>query len=164
MRPLFVALFATVLCAGATAQDRIYKVQLPDGRILFTDRPPAGAKILSEREVPPPSTDVPARPGQGDAVTPLQRQAGEAESRLRDRAAEVDRAFAAVQAAEREVERARQALEEGRAPQAGEMISTARGRVQYGPAYRDRVLELEKAVAAAEQRLTKAREDLNAAR
>ena len=164
MRPLIVALLAAVLCAGAAAQDRIYKVRLPDGRILFTDRPPPGGKILSEREVPPPPADAPARPGQGDAVTPLQRQASEAESRLRERAADVDRAFAAVQAAERELDAARQALEQGRAPQAGEMIATARGRVQYGPAYRDRVLELEKAVAAAEQKLAKARDDLNAVR
>jgi hypothetical protein len=165
MRSLIVAALAALLCAGATAQDKIYKVRLPDGRILFTDRPPPGAKILSEREVPPPSADTPARPAPSDAgPAPLQRQATEAEARLRERAAEVDRAFAAVQAAETELAQAKQALEEGRAPQAGEMVGTARRRVQPGPAYRDRIAELEKAVAAAEQTLAKAREDLNAVR
>jgi hypothetical protein len=161
MRSLIVALLATVLCVGAAAQDKIYKVRLPDGRILFTDRPPPEAKILSEREIPPPSPDAPAR--QGDGATPVQR-AAEAESRLRERAADVDRAFAAVQAAERELDAAKQALEQGRAPEAGEMVGTARGRVHYGPAYRDRVLGLEKAVAAAEQKLARAREDMNAVR
>ena len=163
MRSLIVALLATVLCAGAAAQDKIYKVRLPDGRILFTDRPPPEAKILSEREIPPPSPDAPVRPGQGDGATPVQR-AAEAESRLRERAADVNRAFATVQAAERELDAAKQALEQGRAPEAGEMVGTARGRVHFGPAYRARVLELEKAVAAAEQKLARARENLNAVR
>ena len=163
MRLLTFAILAALLSAGAAAQDKIYKVRLPDGRILFTDRPPPGAKIISEREMPPPPEAAP-RPGQGDAVTPLQRQAADAESRLRERAAEVDRAFAAVQSAERELEQARQALEQGRAPQPGEMIGTARGRVQPSPAYRDRIAGLENAIVVAEQKLAKARQDLNAAR
>jgi hypothetical protein len=165
MRPLIVALLAGLLCAGAAAQDKIYKVRLPDGRILFTDRPPPGAKIVSEREIPPPSPEAPARPGQGEAgPTPVQKQAADTESRLRERAAEVDKAFAAVQAAERELEQAKQALEQGRAPEPGEMIGTARGRVHYGPGYQERLAGLEKAVTAAEQKLAKAREDLNAVR
>jgi hypothetical protein len=164
MRPLIAAIVATVLCAGAAAQDRIYKVRLPDGRILFTDRPPPGAKILSEQEVAPPAADTPAPSGQGDAVTPLQQQGAAAQSRLRERAAEVDRAFAAVQGAERELERARQALEQGRAPQPGEMIGTARGRVRPSPAFEERVAGLERAVAEAEQKLDRARAELNAVR
>ena len=165
MRLLTAALLSALLCAGAAAQEKIYKVRLPDGRILFTDRPPAGAKILSEQEVaPPPPAAAAPRPGQGDAVTPLQRQATDAESRLRERAAEVDKAFAAVQAAERELEQTRQALEQGQAPLPGEMIGTARGRVQFGPAYKERIAGLEKAVATAEQKLAQARNDLNAVR
>lgn len=164
MRSLLVAILAILLCAGASAQDKIYKVRLPDGRILFTDRPPPGAKILSETEMPPPSPEPPARPGQGDAVTPLQQRAADADVRLRERAAEVDRAFAAVQSAERELEEARQALEQGRAPREGEMIGTARGRVQPSPAYRDRIAGLENAIVVAEQKLAKARQDLNAVR
>jgi hypothetical protein len=164
MRILTVAILSALLCAGAAAQDKIYKVRLPDGRILFTDRPPAGAKILSEREVPRPSPERPAASSQGDAVSPLQQRAADAEARLRERAAEVDRAFAAVQAAERELEQAKQALEQGQAPLPGEMIGTARGRVQPSPAYRERIAGLEKAVAEAEQKLAKARNDLNAVR
>lgn len=164
MRPLIAAIVATLLCAGAAAQDRIYKVRLPDGRILFTDRPPPGAKILSEQEVPPPAADAPAQTGQGDGVTPLQQRGAAAQSRLQERAAEVDRAFAAVQSAERELEQARQALEQGRAPQPGEMIGTARGRVRPSPAFEERVAGLERAVAEAEQKLDRARADLNAVR
>lgn len=162
---LIVAIVAALLCSGAIAQDRIYKVRLPDGRILFTDRPPPGAQVLSEREMPPPSPAAPAPAAAEDASpTPARARADDAEARLRERAAEVDRAFAAVQTAERELEAARQALEQGRAPQGGEMIATARGRVQQGPTYRERIAGLEKAVTDAEQKLAKAREALNAAR
>lgn len=168
MRSLTVAILATLLCCGAFAQDRIYKVRLPDGRIMFTDRPPPGAQVLSEREFPappPPAAAAAAGAARDDAVpAPAQARADDAASRLRERAAEVDRAFVAVQNAERELEQAKQALEEGRAPLAGEMIGTARGRVQQGPAYRERLAGLEKAVGVAEQNLTKAREALNAAR
>jgi predicted ribosome quality control (RQC) complex YloA/Tae2 family protein len=164
MRSLVVAILSALLCAGAAAQDKIYQVRLPDGRTLFTDRPPPGSKIISEREVPPPSPDTPARPPQGDAASSLQQQATDAQARMRQRSEEVDRAFAAVQSAERELEQAKQALEQGRAPQSGEMIATARGRVRQGPGYQDRMAELEKGVAAAEQKLARAREDLNAVR
>jgi hypothetical protein len=165
MRPLILAALVCLLCVGAAAQDKIYKVRLPDGRILFTDRPPQGAQILSERELPPPPPAAPASPASGEASpTPLQERSADAQSRLRERAAEVDRAFANVQAAERELEQARQALEQGRAPQTGEMIGTARGRVRQGPAYQERLAELEKSVTAAEQKLAKARDELNAAR
>jgi len=163
MRSLIVALLSLSVCAGVAAQDKIYKVRLPDGRILFTDRPPAGAKVLSEQDMPP-APERPASTGKGDAVTPLQQQAADADTRIRERAAEIDRAYAAVQAAEREVDQAKQALAQGQAPQPGEMIGTARGRVQPSPAYRERVAGLEKAVAEAEQKLAKARNDLNAVR
>jgi hypothetical protein len=164
MRPLTVALLAALLCTGAVAQDRIYKVRLPDGRIMFTDQPPPGAKIISEREMPAPSPEAPARSGQGDAVTPLQQRAADAEVQLRERAAEVNRAFAAVQSAEQEVEDAKRALEQGRAPLPGEMIGTARGRVQPSPAYRDRIAGLERAIVVAEQKLVRARADLDRVR
>jgi len=164
MRLLTVAIFAALLCAGAAAQDKIYKVRLPDGRIMFTDRPPPGAKIISEREVEPQPPAAPASSASREGQGSLQQQATEADARLRERAAEVDKAYAAMQGAERELEAAKQALEQGRAPQPGEMISTARGRVRQGPAYQDRIADLEKAVATAEQKLARAREDLNAVR
>lgn len=164
MRSILVALLAALLCAGAAAQDKIYKVQLPDGRIMFTDRPPPGAKILSERDAPP-SPPAPSRPAQTDAKAgSLQQQATDAEARLRERTAEIDKAYAAVQSAERELEQAKLALEQGQAPQSGEMIGTARGRVQPSPAYRERIAGLEKAVAEAERKLAKAHQDMNAVR
>jgi hypothetical protein len=114
--------------------------------------------------MPAPSPDAPAASGQGDAVTPLQQRAADAEARLRERTVEVNQAFADVQAAERQVEEAKRALDEGRAPLPGEMVGTARGRVQPSPAYRDRIAGLEQAVLDAQQKLAKARDNLNRVR
>ena len=165
MRSLLVAILVGLTCVGAAAQDKIYKVRLPDGRILFTDRPPPGGVIVSEREAPPPAAPAApptaAQPGQAGTA---KDQAAQADARLRERSERFESAFAAMQTAERELEAARLALEQGRAPADGEMIATARGRVRPGPAYQERVAELEKAVAAAEQKLARARDDLNALR
>lgn len=162
MRLVLAALLVGLTAFGAAAQDRIYKVQTPDGRVLFTDRPPPGAKVLSEREVTPaPPAAAPAAAERSQA---LQQKGTQASERLQERSAQIDEAFAAVQAAERELADARLQLEQGRAPLEGEMIATARGRVRPSPAYQERIAELEKGVAAAEQRLSKARGDLNALR
>jgi hypothetical protein len=164
MRVTLIAIAITLLCAGAEAQDRIYKVRTPDGRILFTDTPPPGARIESEREVPPPTPPAPVQPDREEQLRSLQQQAAKAGERQRDRSAQLDQAFAAVQAAEAGLDTARQQLEAGREPQPGERIGTARGGTRSTPAYEQRIAGLEKAIVAAEQRLAKAREDLNALR
>jgi len=168
MRSLLVALLVALACAGADAQSKIYKVRLPDGRILFTDAPPAGAVVLSERETPPPPPEPAAPPAPAAKKEPAtgtpQERAAKVDERQRDRSAQIDKAFAAVQAAERDLEVARQQLEQGRAPREGELLGTARRGVRVGPAYQERITGLEKAVAAAEDRLAKARDDLNAVR
>jgi hypothetical protein len=165
MRSLLVAIVAAALCTVAAAQDRIYKVRLPDGRILFTDKPPPGAQIVSEREVEPAAAPPPPPPDKRGAAQPsLQERAARADARARERSAEVEKAFAAVQAAEKELADARQALETGRAPREGEFLGTARGGVRPGPAYQERIAGLEKAVIAAEQKLARSRADLDAVR
>jgi hypothetical protein len=164
MRLFLVALASGLICTGSAAQDRIYKVQLPDGRILFTDSPPPGAKIVSERDVPPPPPPPPAAPDRDKQLRALRQQAEEAGDRSRDRSAQIEQAFAAVQQAEADVETARQQLQAGREPQPGERIGTARGGTRLTPAYEQRIAGLEGAIIAAEQRLAKARSDLNALR
>jgi predicted component of type VI protein secretion system len=170
MRLLLIAILAGLFCAGAGAQNKIYKVRMPDGRILFTDSPPPGAAIVSENEAPaappPARSPVPAPAAAKQPAPPraAQEPPVQAEEKPLDRSAQIDKAFAAVQSAELEVEAAKRQLEEGRAPKEGEMLGTARGGVRVGPDYQERLAKLEKAVAAAEQKLAKAREDLNAVR
>src|SRR5215468_10555005 len=60
MQRLIVCLIFAALPALAGAQS-IYKVQMPDGSVLFTDNPPPDAKVLDEREVK--ATSKPATKG-----------------------------------------------------------------------------------------------------
>ena len=46
---LRLLLVASLAFSGVVAAQTIYKVQTPDGSILFTDSPPADSKILEER-------------------------------------------------------------------------------------------------------------------
>lgn len=162
MRSIVVAVLVAALSTGAWAQSRIYQVRLPDGRVLFTDTPPPGAVIVSERDQPP---SPPKKPAAAETKGPsLQERAAAADARMRQRAAQREKAYAEVEAAERAVTEAKQRLESGRDPREGERIGTAKGGSRAGPAYEERLARLEQAVAEAEQRLAKARESLNAVR
>lgn len=163
MRALYLGLTLFLLAASAVAQSKIYQVRMPDGSILFTDSPPRGAVIVNEREVtlppaasPPPRTDA--------AEQKVQEAAAGVDQRMRERGARLDKAFEAVAQAEREVEQAKQRLEIGQEPQAGELLGKVGGGIRRGPAYDERIAGLEKAVTDAEARLAKAREELNALR
>jgi hypothetical protein len=162
MRSFLLAVLVAALSTGAAAQTKIYQVRLPDGRVLFTDTPPPGAVIVSEREQPPPPPQ-PARAPEAKGPS-LQERAAAADARMRERAAQRDKAYAEVEAAERALTEAKQRLEGGRDPREGERIGTAKGGSRAGPTYEERLSRLEQAVAAAEQRLAKARETLNAVR
>jgi hypothetical protein len=160
-RVLTVFLVAAPLIAlGAT----IYKVELPDGSILFTDSPPPGAKVLEERatkstprptaprsvagQAPTPATGIPP----GSTVVPLKGPAT------------MDAAMAEISAAERELAVARRKLELGREPLPGERLGLKGGGSRLSPEYEARVGDLEKEVSAAEARLRRAHEARNTLR
>lgn len=164
--------------APALAVATIYKVQMPDGTILFTDSPPAAGKILEERESkstprpapkPAPATsgaaagtsDKPAIPvlpspaprsGSGPGLPP-----GMAPQNL-------EAANAEVTAAERDLVVARRKLEVGREPLPGERLGTAKGGSRLSPEYESRIAGLEREVAAAEERVKRAYEVRNSMR
>jgi hypothetical protein len=172
--------FVAAVClaiAPAIVAATIYKVQMPDGTILFTDAPPANGKILEEREsksaarppvkVAPPSvgsaaagaSDKPAIPvlpspaprsGSGPGLPP-----GMSPQNL-------DAANAEVTSAERELSVVRRKLEVGREPLPGERLGTAKGGSRLSPEYEARIAGLEREVAAAEERVKRAYEARNA--
>lgn len=166
--------FVAAVClavAPVIAVATIYKVQMPDGTILFTDSPPANGKILEERE----SKSTPRPPAK--AVTP---SAGSVAASGADKPAipvlpsppprsgsglppgvvpqNLDAANAEVTAAERELAVVRRKLEVGREPLAGERLGTAKGGSRLSPEYESRVAGLEREVAAAEDRVKRAYE------
>lgn len=151
---------AALISAPASAQT-IYKVQMPDGSILFTDTPPQGGKILEERAVT--STSRPARPVTTTPASQLPGMSSEptkaAPARLTLEAAmgEINAAEAALAAAQRR-------LELGREPLPGERLGLAGGGSRLSPEYHERIAGLEKEVAAAEARVKAAYAARNAVR
>jgi hypothetical protein len=148
--------------ADAAVAATIYKVQMPDGSILFTDTPPQGAKILEEREASrsqPPAVRAPTAtprplPGMSSEPTPASAQ----------KARPIDAAIQEIESAERALQVARRRLELGREPLPGERLGLAGGGSRLSPEYEARVAGLEKEVADAEARLKRAFEARNAAR
>ena len=152
----------------------IYKVQMPDGTILFTDSPPASGKILEEREAKPTprpappkgsATAAPAMPGPGAAPVPvLPSPAGAIPpgATVRPLPQNLDAANTEITAAERELAVARRKLEVGREPLPGERLGTVKGGSRLSPEYESRIGDLEREVAQAETRVKRAYEARNA--
>ena len=160
---LLIAIVCVLPCL-AVAQS-IYKVQLPDGSIMFTDTPPPGAKVLEEREAksaprPATRTTTPTTAARQPMPGPL----GEPAPAVAPKARPIDAAIQEIEAAERAVQVAKRRLELGREPLPGERLGLAGGGSRLSPDYEARVAGLEREVADAESRLTKAHAARNAAR
>ncbi|MGE5162345.1 MAG: hypothetical protein ACM3O5_12615 [Betaproteobacteria bacterium] len=156
-----------VIClavAPLVAMATIYKVRMPDGTILFTDSPPAGAKILEERQplpAPPrqPATGT-ATPRASDKATPAPANPAAAPSATQA----IEAAMVEISEAERELASAKRRLETGREPLPGERLGTVSGRSRLSPEYHNRIAALEREVAAADARVKRAYEARNALR
>jgi hypothetical protein len=140
---LVLSALLTVAPFSAQAQGKtVYKVQLPDGKIEFTDSPPPGAKIL---DTITPQTNItlprPAMPRTG-----------------------IDAAMREVEQAERALTQARRNREAGREPREGETQGIRSGGTRTTPAYEARQKALDDDVASAEERVKRANEARNAAR
>jgi hypothetical protein len=170
--------FVAAVCLAivpVVAAATIYKVQLPDGTILFTDTPPANGRILEERESkstarPPVKAAVPANGGAGASdrpaipvlPSPAPRSASGPGLPPGMAPQNLDAANAEVTAAERELSVLRRKLEVGREPMAGERLGTAKGGSRLSPEYEARIAGLEREVMAAEERVKRAYEARNA--
>ena len=162
---LRLLLVASLAFSGVVVAQTIYKVQTPDGSILFTDSPPAGSTILEERAVKPVSkpakttSNAPSRPitlpgtGPDPSVVPVAPKANS-----------LDTAMQEIAAAETAVQVAKRRLELGREPLPGERLGLAGGGTRLSPDYEARVAGLEREVAEAEARLAKSYAARNAAR
>jgi hypothetical protein len=164
MLRLLIAITCVLPCL-AVAQS-IYKVQLPDGSIMFTDTPPPDAKVLEEREAkssPRPAART-AAPMSGPARQPMPGPLGEPAPAAVPKVRPIDSAMQEIDAAERAVQVAKRRLELGREPLPGERLGLAGGGSRLSPEYEARVASLEREVTDAESRLTKAHAARNAAR
>ncbi len=155
---MFRLIFAMCLaCAPllAASQSTIYKVQMPDGSVLFSDNVPSGGKVLEERESKstPRVNTLPSQPAGARTATPpttivrpiLPPSKGAAPA-------------ANVEALERDLAAAKRKLELGREPLPGERRGLAGGGSRLTPEYEARIAAMEREVAATEGKLKNAYE------
>jgi Domain of unknown function (DUF4124) len=156
-RWVLAALCAVLPCLAAA--QTIYKVQMPDGSVLFTDTLPPEAKILEQRQ-----GKSPARPAASNPATPATptTQVPPQGIGFDGSAVQPARKSSALDTAMAEV--AKKKLELGREPLAGERLGLKGGGSRLSPEYEARVEGLERDVANAELRLQRAYEARNAAR
>jgi hypothetical protein len=134
---LFVFCAAT---SGAWAQT-VFKSTMPDGRVVYGEKPAPGAKRVDKIEPPPAKTGM-------TAITPEEKT----------RAQQQPQGAAASQAqalddARKQLEQAEAARESGKEPLPGERLGLKGGGSRLTEAYDERQKALELAVAAARKRL-----------
>lgn len=146
----FKAVAASLLLVTAwTAEAQTAKKYVtPEGRIIYSDKPVPGAREVGE-VAPPPKVDPEGRGKAEQAARTDAERAREAEKRLQEDSA----LQARIQAAEAQLENARNALANGQEPLPGERIGTAGGGSRLTDAYYERQKANERAVEQAQRQL-----------
>ena len=162
MRRLILAVCLTGAPWLAIGQSMIYKVQMPDGSVLYSDSVPSGGKVLEEREAKstPRVNVVPSQPGA--KPTPPTPRAGTPQGSLPGYGSAArpspnkGAAAADIPTLERELAVAKRQLETGREPLPGERRGLAGGGSRLTPEYEARIAGMERDVAAIEAKLKNA--------
>ena len=139
---------ALLAYAGSVVAQPVYKSTMPDGKIVYGEKPAAGAKRVETIEPPPAKTGV-------TGLTPEEKARAEKLARERASAtAAADKAGSAVDAARKALAQAEAARDGGKEPLPSERIGIAGGGSRLTEAYFARQKSLEAAVIAARKRLS----------
>ncbi|MCE1242308.1 DUF4124 domain-containing protein [Oryzomicrobium sp.] len=146
--PLLCLLPAILALAAVPASAQMYRYVTPDGRVVFGDSVPAGARKVE--------SIAPA-----DTVTP--EQSAEAQRRLQQEKAEAaqgdarqerfDASYDALKAAEQNLEAARQRQKDGEEPLPGERVGNVGGTSRLRESYFQRQEQLKADVQRAERKV-----------
>ena len=153
---LFLVVLA-LAAANAVDAQTIGRYVFPDGRVVYSDQPVPGAKLVNELAPPPPASPSPPPPRESKAAAPGADPGAERVRRL-------NQADQEVRAATEALERARTQLQTGVEPFPGERTGTAGGGSRLNEAYDARQAANQRAVADAEERLQRAVAARNATR
>lgn len=149
-------LAALALVAGLAHAQNVIRSEMPDGSVVYGDKPAPGAKATKIITLPPSnvSTPPPRQTAPASKPTPDAGPAPAPEAKK----SPVEIADAQVARAEEELRAAQAALEAGRDAREGERIGTTGGRARMSESYFERIRALEAAVAAAQKKLEDAYE------
>lgn len=145
--PLFGSLLAIALVASPALAQTLYKSTMPDGQVIYSDKPVPGAAKVELTKVPPPTKGItPPTPRETQGLKQIEA----------DRARQ-DTAESRMRALEKALADAEAALAGGKEPREGERIGTAGGASRLNDAYWERQKALESAVEQARRKLEAAR-------
>jgi len=139
---LFV-LLSCFAAAAAAAQD-LYKSTMPNGKVVYGEKPEPGAKHVEKLPPPPPKTGT-------TLVTPAEKKA--IDQRVKQRAASDEASRQELESAYAQLKKAEEAREAGKEPLPGERLGTATGASRLTDEYWARQKTLEAAVEAARKRV-----------
>ncbi len=143
-------LIVPLVVAAQEQPQRIYRSVMPDGRIIYGDKPAPGAAKTEPVQLPALNSMPPVQ-GNGDAATQPPPQP-------------IDEANVEIANAQQALNQAKAALETGREPLPDERIGKVGGGTRLTDAYEARIKTLEDAVTAAQQQLDAALAGRNALR
>lgn len=145
MRLRVLVLFLTAIVAFAAHAQGMYRSVMPDGKIVYSDKPTPGAKESKKVNLAPLNISTPQQ-----APDTAQSQPGGA--------APADKSVE-LAAARQKLDAAQKALEAGREQREGDRIGVAKGggaTSRLSESYLERVKQLEDAVQAAQKEVNTA--------
>ena len=148
-RGFWISLGTGLIAAMPALAQPVFKSTMPDGSVVYGEKPAAGATRVEKLDLPTGNT------GMGGGITPEEK--ARAEQYARDRAA----TQATAAASERKLDEARNQLrqaeaarEAGKEPLPNERIGLAGGGSRLTEAYHDRQKRLEDAVQNARKQVS----------
>ena len=141
LKPLAFAVLAAA--SGAQAQV-VYKSTMPDGKVIYTEKPVPGATRVDTIEPPPAKTGM-------SSLTPEEK--ARADEFAKKRAAAAATKGNDLDDARRQLKQAEAAREAGKEPLPGERTGTAGGGSRLNEAYQARQKTLDDAVEKARKQL-----------
>ena len=144
------------VCFGSVTAfaQAIFKSTMPDGRVVYGEKPMPGAARVETLEPVPPKAGIPGlTPEEKARAAQLERQRAAAGAAARQSERELDDA-------RRELQQAEAARDAGKEPLAGERVGIAGGGSRLTDAYYARQKSLDDAVDTARKRLSAAQQAL----
>ena len=138
-----VTTMVLLLSAAAAGAQTLYKSTMPDGKVIYSEKPAPGAKRVDTVEPPPARTGT-------TTITPQEKARAQ---QTPAPAAAQQQPNAGLDDARRQLQQAQAAREAGKEPLPGERVGTAGGTSRLSEAYHARQKNLEAAVQSATQRV-----------
>ena len=144
MKTHFVIAVALALAASNVAAQKMFKSVMPDGRVIYSEKPQPGAKSVDTIEAPPSQSGV-------SVVTPQEKQ--RADQLKRQSAIQAKGDATALGEARKQLQQAEAARDAAAVQKEGDRIGTAKGGSRLTEDYLARQKQAEANVEAARKRV-----------